>query len=80
MYYYMDLYYSWFLILTVGGSGWENMRARDLPGWEAYAAKTQKKKTNWEDDEEDVVAEGGTETNLEQLLGLVQNINVVTQM
>eukprot|EP01054_Gregarina_sp_Poly1_P002747 Gregarina_sp_Poly_1__2746@NODE_175_length_12037_cov_139_596324_g155_i0_p8_GENE_NODE_175_length_12037_cov_139_596324_g155_i0NODE_175_length_12037_cov_139_596324_g155_i0_p8_ORF_typecomplete_len151_score26_86_NODE_175_length_12037_cov_139_596324_g155_i082698721 len=32
----MDLYYSWYMILKVGGSGWEGMRAHDLPGWEDY--------------------------------------------
>lgn len=73
-----NLFYSWYLILKVGGSGWEMRKAKDLPGWEAYEAM-QRAKHGWDEDEEEEEegaggAGGGDENNNEQAMQLLSQI------
>ncbi|EZG55862.1 putative transmembrane protein [Gregarina niphandrodes] len=64
-----DLYYSYYLILKAGGSGWELLPAEELPGWDRYQAKIAHK---WEDDQEQGPRESGPRP--EELQALLEQL------
>ena len=58
-----DLFYSWYLILKVGGSGWELMSANELPGWEKYEAQRKQEQKKNLDIDDDGEGDGDLEMN-----------------
>eukprot|EP01053_Blabericola_migrator_P008098 Blabericola_migrator_1__8097@NODE_416_length_8706_cov_42_211136_g328_i0_p7_GENE_NODE_416_length_8706_cov_42_211136_g328_i0NODE_416_length_8706_cov_42_211136_g328_i0_p7_ORF_typecomplete_len164_score42_26GcrA/PF07750_11/1e04GcrA/PF07750_11/0_035NuiA/PF07924_11/0_14MMR1/PF08505_10/0_3Lin8/PF03353_15/0_32RBM39linker/PF15519_6/0_62DUF3295/PF11702_8/0_9Caps_synth_GfcC/PF06251_11/1_1Pex14_N/PF04695_13/3_5Tristanin_u2/PF16638_5/45DUF4834/PF16118_5/8_4e03DUF4834/PF16118_5/1_2_NODE_416_length_8706_cov_42_ len=76
----LDLYYSWYMILKVGGSGWEGMPATELPGWEKYIkqkkererARARARGDIWDEDEEDLEGGGQPQFPMELLQSMLQ--------